>query len=430
MKTQRLMTISVGLILVMLFFTQAKADDEAPVVEANTIAAAEAEAVEQNKQALAAGAELGESVRIIVTKEGNGIIATGMASYETYPNPNASLISKRRAYIAAYHHAKMQMAEFLNGTDNDANDQLVEKYLAVDTATASVQGSQTESSETIKQTAEGFLRGFVVCEVDDDEEGKMITVSIASTPKTRGELQRGADGQILVNDLKLGLARIEEEIRYGIVPPMGGRVVFVEETGEFVFIGFGSALIRPSSNAALAARNKLTASRIAGVRAKDALCAVINGDTIESTREVVSDVKELFLSVEDYGADPLDAKPELSEFADAQKSLGAVISQEAFKQVIQSSRKGILPPGTQPKSWIDDDGVWAYSMVIYSPAKTNLARDINRSMREAEIVKPVSSKVSPKAEATSPATVSPSTKTPAATIPRGPSGRVTAEEDL
>lgn len=429
MKKQGLMTISIGLILAAAFSMQAKADDETPVVEANTIAAAEAEAVAQNKQALAMGAELGESVRIIVTKEGNGLIATGMANYETYPNPNAGLISKRRAYIAAYHHAKMQMAEYFNDTGNNGNDLLVKKHLAIDTATATVQGSQTESCETIKQTVEGLLRGFIVYEVDDDEEAKMITVSIASTPKTRGELQRGADGQILVNDLKQGLARVEEEIRSGIVPPMGGRVVFVEETGEFVFIGFGSALIRASSNTALASKNKLTASRIAGARAKDALCAVINGDTIESTREVVSDVKELFLSVDEYGADPLDEKPELSEFADAQKSLGAIISQEAFKQVIQSSRKGIIPPGTQPKSWIDDDGVWAYSMVIYSPAKTNLARDINRSMREAEIVKPATPPTTPKATA-SPATAPPSVKTPAAKIPRGPSGRVTPEEDL
>lgn len=52
-----------------------------------------------------------------------------------------------------------------------------------------------------------------------------------------------------------------EEIRTGLVPPLGGRIVSAPSTGQTAFVGFASAIVHTSTNWALQAKNNYTVKR-------------------------------------------------------------------------------------------------------------------------------------------------------------------------
>ena len=247
----------------------------------------------------------------------------------------------------------------------------------------------TESQESLKQAVDMMLRGFVIYEVKDDTSQNTVYVSIVTTPKTRGKLARPAPNAIEADSLRDGLNQVIAEVRSGLVPPVGGRIVMMRSTGETAFVGFGSAVVSSSATNAVQAKLNLDAQKIAGMRAKDALCGLIIGDKTSWEGSVKESLKDQVQEFESASPDdplakqsPADAK----KLAEAKKTL---VSRLESTDLYQSARRGILPPGVNTKTWFDEDHAWAYGMSVYAPSLSNAAAQAAREMLERQILQPV-----------------------------------------
>ena len=56
-----------------------------------------------------------------------------------------------------------------------------------------------------------------------------------------------APNAIEADSLRDGLNQVIAEVRSGLVPPVGGRIIMMRSTGETAFVGFGSAVVRSSA---------------------------------------------------------------------------------------------------------------------------------------------------------------------------------------
>ena len=247
----------------------------------------------------------------------------------------------------------------------------------------------TESQESLKQAVDMMLRGFVIYEVKDDTSQNTVYVSIVTTPKTRGKLARPAPNAVEADSLRDGLNQVIAEVRSGLVPPVGGRIIMMRSTGETAFVGFGSAVVRTSANKAVQAKLNLEAQKIAGMRAKDALCGLIIGDKASWEGSVKESLKDQVQEFESANADdplakqsPADAK----KLAEAKQTL---VSRMESTDLYQSARRGILPPGVNTKTWFDEDHAWAYGMSVYAPSLSNAAGQAAREMLESQILQPI-----------------------------------------
>ena len=234
-----------------------------------------------------------------------------------------------------------------------------------------------------------MLRGFVIYEVKDDTSQNTVYVSIVTTPKTRGKLARPAPNVLEADNLRDALNQVIAEVRSGLVPPVGGRIVMMRATGETAFVGFGSSVVRTSTNQAVQAKLNLDAQKVAGMRAKDALCGLIIGDKASWEGSVKESLKDQLQEFESATQDdplakqsPADAK----KLAEARQTL---VSRLESTDLYKERRKGILPPGVNTKTWFDGDHAWAYGMSVYSPSLSNAAGQSAREMRESRILQPV-----------------------------------------
>ena len=210
--------------------------------------------------------------KMVTYPSGLGFVATGIATYRTVENPTLTRIAKRKAYVIAFTKAKKNLAEILGGLDNEGKETVREALVNINLPKEEMTNISTESQESLKQAVEMMLRGFVIYEVKDDTSQNTVFVSIVTTPKTRGQLARPAPNAIEADSLRDGLNQVIAEVRSGLVPPVGGRIIMMRSTGETAFVGFGSAVVRTSANQAVQAKLNLDAQKIAGMRSKD--CAL------------------------------------------------------------------------------------------------------------------------------------------------------------
>jgi hypothetical protein len=220
--------------------------------------------------------------KIVKTPSGIGFVATGIGAYRTMENPTATRISKRNAYVIAFTDAKKRLAELLGGLTNEGKEEIRQSLVNINLPKEELTNISTQTEESLKQAVDMMLRGFVIYEVNDALEEKAVYVSIVSTPKTRGKMSRPAPSAVNANNLRDGLNNVIAEIRSGLVPPVGGRIITVASTGETAFVGFGSAVVRTDEHAAVQAKLNVAAQKMADARAKDGLCGLIRGDKIIS----------------------------------------------------------------------------------------------------------------------------------------------------
>ena len=121
---------------------------------------------------------------------GVGILATGMGTYSEMPNPTATRIAQRNAYVVAYINAKAAMARTGSSISNEGRDVLETAAAQINTAEKLEQLDAAKRQEAIKQAAESLLKGYVtysIKEVVDEEDSsvRFVYVSVASTPKTQ-----------------------------------------------------------------------------------------------------------------------------------------------------------------------------------------------------------------------------------------------------
>lgn len=410
-------------------------DHEKEVVVAATAQDAINAAVEENEKEVTEDDSPEAGCLMVNFGSGIGFVATGVGTYRSMPNPTATRIGKRKAYVIAFEKAKKNLAEHLGGISNESKTQIREALQSINLADDEMANISADSNESIGQAVDMMLRGFVIYKVKDDPQTSMVYVSIVTTPKTRGELARLAPNAIEAASLKDGLNHVITEVRTGIVPPVGGKIVLVPSTGETAFIGFGSSVVRSSKLAAAQAKLKLTADRMAKARAIDSLCGVIIGDRSSwegSSQDSLTDSSQEFEEFKTIGdEDPLaDTTPmETKKLDEAYQTFTSTLR---TNDVYNSARSGVLPPGVNTKVWNDEEGAWSYGMAVYIPSLTNAAASAGRQMGEARIIQNIndgSSRDRPR-NAAGGAESSRGANRPNAKIKVGPSGTVTSDDDL
>ena len=368
------------------------------VVEAASAQDAMNAAVRQNRKDLGADPKAATESPEIGAKwlkfgSGVGVLATGMATYSHVPNPTTTRIAQRNAYVVAYIQAKAAMARSVSNISVDGRNVLRTAAREINTDDANVTEEASITVEQLNQSAAALLKGHVTYstkEIADekDSEVRLVFVSIVSTPKTQTMVTRQGAVQ-KVDKLIDGLNEMVLDIKKGLIPPVGGRVITVPSSKQTAFIGFGTAVIGTSRNRALLAKKKLSAQKIAAARARDSLFGIIGGDRVIWQTGIGSDVSEEYKEVLDFAKkDPL-AQDHGSIDESLQSYKSSIESNRVISETVESTRKGILPPGIKEKTWLSADGHWAYSLMVYYPPLSNFAAKTARTIRNPKLIAPV-----------------------------------------
>jgi hypothetical protein len=405
---------------------------EGKVVSASTAQDAINAAAAQNAKELAAGDTAEVGAKMVKFSSGLGFVATGVGAYRTMENPTATRIAKRQSYVVAFVQAKKHLAEILGGLSNVAGEAVRQSLSTVTLPKEDLANISTQSTEAVLQAVAMMLRGFVVYEVRDDTKQNTVYVTIVTTPKTRGKLARPAPNAVEVNDLRDGLNQIIDEVKSGLVPPVGGRIVIMRSTGETAFVGFGSTVVRTNENAAVQAKLNLESQKIAAMRAKDALCGLIIGDQACWTGSVVESVKDEVKEFEKLRADDPLAKDNPAGVKKLEQVRQTFVAKMESTDVYVSARKGVLPPGVATKTWFDADHAWAFAMSVYVPSLTNVAASTAQEIMDAKILQPGDNGSGKKPDAGSGFTdeKNPEIKRPTTSTRPGPTGKVGDDRDL
>jgi hypothetical protein len=349
---------------------------KAPVVNAPSLQDAINKAVEKPKQGC------------VILQGGTVFVATGAGTYNPdYSNAVASRIEQRNAYVAAFMNAKSEMAKTVGEIVVRGATDFNRKIERLDSETKALTNIETELTESQIQTVRKVLKGYVTYAVLDDGKGR-VNVVIVSTPKTRGKFSRTGNEGITAESLTDGLNSLIAEIKSGLVPPVGGRIIDVPGTGEVAFVGFGSSIVRKDSEPDVQAELDLQAEQIAGLRATDALAGIILGDDTswashvdETTHKQVAD----FAHLQESDQTAKGSEAEIKEYDDRIKSMRNVLKTDTK---IQSLRNGVLPPGIMRETELDEDGYFAYGIAVYVPSVSDATRQASKEMDDAQLVKP------------------------------------------
>lgn len=386
-------------------------------------------AVKKNVQEMADGDTPEVGAKMVKYPSGLGFVASGMASYRTMENPTATRLAKRKAYVIAFTMAKKNLAEILGGLTSEGQETIREALVNINLPKEEMTNISTASDESLRQAVNMMLRGFVIYEVRDDVSQNCVWVSIVTTPKTRGKFARPAPNAIEADNLRDGLNQIIAEVRSGLVPPVGGRIVTMRATGETAFVGFGSAVVTTSTNNAVQLRQNLAAQKIAAMRAKDALCGLIIGDKTSWEGSVVESMQDQVQEFESLDPnDPL-ARRDPTAVRKFDEARQAFVARMETNDAYQSARRGILPPGINTKTWFDDDNAWAYAMSVYVPSVTNAAAASGREIQESAILQPVNDG-SRRPNPTAADEDSTEIRRPDRSVKPGPTGVVSPKKDL
>lgn len=325
--------------------------------------------------------------RWIQFPSGGGIVSTGLATFREMPNPTAGLVAQRNAYVIAYTNAKAELAKTRGGIANEGSTEYVnfQKLLITDDSTANSQGDALKRQ--VQQTATKALKGYVTYqwgEITSDENSTehVVFVTLAITPKTMTESQR--TGSVSrVDDLKMALKGVLKELEDGIVPPVGGRVITVANSGQTVFIGFGSAVIPQTADRLDLARNKINAQKKAEVYAIDALTGILNGDQTIWSTGVLDDGSAEYEKSTKYAIDNSEPDSAMETVTEAKQ---AFLQNDSMSEATTSTRKGMLPPGTTRQGAISKDGNWAYSICVYYADATAAAQEFNKAIDSVDLL--------------------------------------------
>ena len=407
--------------------TKVQAPEKVKVTKAGVTASSAQDAintaVQENTRECSQHEEHGVGVRLVRFPSGLGFVATGMATYPIMDNPVATRVAQRKAYVIAFLDAKKGLAETLGGLSSEGQEMVRRALINVSLPKDEMTNIAEQSEESLKQAVDMLLRGFEIYAVQDDTKEKRVTVSIVTTPKTRRLINRPTAGAVEAADLREGLNQVIREVRAGVVPPIGGRVIVVR--GKLAaLVGFGSAVVHSSDNDAAQARLNLEAQKIAAMRAKDSLCGLLNGDRTAWEGNVVESHKHEVKEFETLGtADPLSASgPAVKKLDEAKKSFLATLEST---EVYASVRRGQLPPGIHTRTWFDPDHTWAYAMSVYISAASDAARDAAHQMNQGDLFPPGTGR----SGSGFPDGNSPNVKRPGGTVKPGPTGKVGDDKD-
>ena len=358
-----------------------KDGSKTPVVEAETTQDAINTVVEKK-----AKREFDQPCAIIKVGSGMGVVCTGVAEYSSFENRNASLLSQRLAYVKAYTIAKKELAAFLNGLSTESVMEMKESFDMYDDDKESLVNIDGSSSETIKQFVQGAIRGYMVYSIKDNAKEKQVTVTIVTTPKTRGETLQMNRGRIAAKDIASGVKKVFAELKTGILPPEGGKVITVPGTKQIYFISFGSEICRYNRNARVMKKLKKRAVNTAKMRAADNMCKLIIGDDVSWTGTTNTKARDSMKQFEeDAKEDPTATGSGDFTVTGFEEDKETFVQRQTDTESFRSASKGKLPPGLIPLTWTDGD--WAYCAYVYNPDLSALGKDIAKDMKKGSILK-------------------------------------------
>ena len=390
----------------------------------------------------------GRPLAVIETANGPGVVVFGTANYREVPNRNASLILKNLAAQRAYMEARGSLAEFFGGLSSEYEARMVSSIDAYDAATGdSLANTTTVNQKTTKQKLAGMIAGVAVYLVNDIAEDQRYEVCLVSTPRTRGQTLQVSGGYRLAKDLASGMEAVYAELRSGIIPPMGGRVLTVPSTGGTVFVGFGSAIKRINRNVTIERELAKAARLEARMEAAKSLHALMLGNKLiwsRGSRMGTQDSQDQYRQTQ---ADDLATKNHIETVVEPlEQTRAKFVSVYSQRQEFKLAGQGKLPPGVLPFAFETED--WAYFAYVYSIELEALADQGRKGMektiaeRAAELKRTLAKEPQGPSTQGQPRSVPPTGSrriTPSGDrkdfgndrpIGRAPSGRVTKDKDL
>ena len=324
-------------------------------------------------------AEDGDGVLLVSTKTGLGTIARASASYKTYQNINATMLSKRAAYYLAYQKAKKELLTNFDGVQNSCEGAINDGLVALDTGVEGVANTTIETSETCKESISGLLAAFVVFDVNDDPANEEVSISVASSTKTRSAFNRLGEAVIQTTDPNTAFQNLMVEIARFATPPMGARLITAPDTGEQIVVGFGSSILRTNQNKKVAKKLAEKAKGQADKRARNALVAFLQGDKLhweggfDETQIESTEQFEIPVDEEGNVGDPQVLDNERNVF------LNVLTSSDAYSTVAA----GRIPPGVRTRSFKSEDGYWQFSVAVFQQSATAQARQASGENKAA-----------------------------------------------
>lgn len=313
-----------------------------------------------------------DGVRTITVGSGIGILSTGTSSYNTYENINATLLSKRAAYNRAAMVAKQGLISFFNNPQQVCENIAESTADAVDTGAESLANTSEFSLEGCATEVSASLSGYTTFDVYDDADAKTVRISLISTDKTRDATKTNVGGHMVGSDVAAMTEMVLKDLMKGVLPPMGGKVIALEDQAETVVLGFGSAINRQNSNATIQRRLAKAAQQQARMRANSALLGILTGEDVYHKGSFEESQIE---SSEQFVADPaLEGENGVQALEEEQSSFMSVMS---MTDTYRTAVDGELPKGVVNRSFPSNDGHWTYAIAVFSPSLRDVAEAAN-----------------------------------------------------
>lgn len=309
---------------------------------------------------------------------GFGFIVIGEATYQAFPNPDATMISRRLAYVKAYEAAKRELNKTLRGFSNRSMRTLMEETVVETHADATRSTVESTMKDSVSQFVEGLLRGFVVYEIRDDEPNQIVSVSLSTTPRTRSATARLNRGIIETDVLSAGLEETLHEIQSGVVAPVGGRIIHVRGTDEIALVGFGTQIVRHGASPAIRSRMKVSAIDAAQMNSTNALCGLLTGEKHYWEGSMSETTTEEYADFAAALSDDVLTDPAASGAAEQLRS--DFVNTFRMREEYRNAIEGRLPAGVINKKWISEDGWWAFSVSVFSESLGATAQEALRQM--------------------------------------------------
>lgn len=315
-------------------------------------------------------------------------VSTGVGIYSMMSNPTATLTTQRQAYQVAYLNAKKNLATSLNGLSTRGQEELSQEFKTVISDTDTLANVSDNLTESIEEQVQGLLRGYVVYKVDDQQESDhgTVSVTIVATPKTMGKGQRVDPSSLTADTINDGLNAVLAELSTGLMPPVGGKVISVPQTGELAFVGFGSAVLVDNPNPAVKAKLALNSQKIAAMRARSALCGIILGDDVRSTSRLDASTQTLSKQFDEIDQQDPTNKKDAKAIAKLDQQRNNFVSTQFSSEQISSMRSGVLPPGVAVKNYFNKEKTLAEAVAVYLPSATAQAQSAGQDMKNAQIL--------------------------------------------
>ncbi|MDP7591617.1 MAG: hypothetical protein QF552_02760 [Litorilituus sp.] len=319
-----------------------------------------------------------DGIKMIKVGSGMGILSVGSASYQNFNNYNASLLSKRGAYNKAFLIAKKQFVANMKGVSLICSNVASASMDVIDSGNESVANTGDRQTESCVESVSGSLAGYVTFDVDDDIDEKLVRVSLISTPKTRAQIRQQAGAVAVTTAPNQIFKHIVSDLKSGILPPVGAKVLTNPETGENYVMGFGSAIVRTNKNKTLSRKLKTVAKRQSETRARSALLGTLKGEKVYwdgSFDEKQMDKNTQF----NYAPETLDP----TQVAVLDEEQSTFINQLKTTDDYSTLTQGKLPPGVSTKSFVSNDGNWQYTVAVYAPSLEKTAQKSNKQMNSS-----------------------------------------------